>query len=164
MRIKLTSLYLTDYAEDNKKKRYFLDQLKNDILIEKFVSKDIEEKFKKIEPYKNDNRLHIGPAYIVGDKSKLVGFIRPAYFDCNVLYLHYGVVPCYRNQGYGSKILTETSNYVFKHIEDVEKIILDISLMNTYSIKAAKNAGFKYDASIYENDEMCDIKSYCKIR
>ena len=163
MKIRLYSLYLTNYEDKDKKKENFLKQVKDDETIKEFVSTDIEEDLRKIEPYKNDNKaLHVGPTYIVAIDNKLIGFVRFASFKEGKLNLHYGVVPSYRNHGYGTRILKETGTFVLKNIPEVQKVVLNIKPSNKGSIKAAINAGYRYEKSTYDSDGLNEVKVYVK--
>ena len=149
MKIDLKSLYITNYVEDDKRIKRFMDNVCNDPLVRNLVSPNMEGNFKLINLYDDEDKLNIGPAYIVGDERKLVGFIRLATIsDSGVVDMHYGVNPEYRNQGYGAKILLEVGDYVLKNVDNVKKIKLDIKNLNIKSIKCAEKAGYKHEYSV----------------
>lgn len=86
------------------------------------------------------------PGYILTDGRKLVGYLRLAELDLNgVLNLHYGVHPDFRRnpEHYGTRILLESSQYIFQNINNVKTIELFIKEMNKGSIKCAQNANYK---------------------
>lgn len=148
MKIELKSLYITNYEDSDKRKVKFLKSVCSDPLVHNFVSFKMEDNFKLADLYDNDD-LNVGPAYVIGDQRKLVGFIRMARLsDSGVLDLHYGVNPEYRNQGYGSRILLEVGDYILKNIKEVKKIKLDIRSINIKSVKCAKKAGYNYEYSV----------------
>ena len=62
--------------------------------------------------------------------------------------LNYGVHPNYRNQGYGTKILKEVSDYTLS--EKNKGVRISISKTNEYSIKAALSAGYELEDVISE--------------
>lgn len=140
MNIKLKSLVITNYDDYDKRKIRFVKDMKDDQLVGNYVTKSIDNILNKSI---NDNKIMIGSGYIVCDGRKLVGYVRPAeLLDINTLELHYAVHPDYRRQGYGSKILVEVSDYLLKHIKDINNIKLYINSENRGSIKCAKKAGF----------------------
>ena len=103
MKIKMNSLVITEYCSSDKRKYRFKKEISEDPLINHFVSPNMDE---WLEDSEGLNQLLIGPAYIIAEERKLVGFIRMASLDQNgTLNLHYGVHPDYRRNHYGTKIL-----------------------------------------------------------
>ncbi len=160
MKIKLTNLAITYYCSADKRKIRFIKEVSEDPLINHFVSHTMDE---WLEDSEDVDQLLIGPAYIIEDNRKLVGFIRPAFMDTNgILNLHYAVHPDYRKQGYGTKILTETSKYLFRNMDAVKQIELYIKEINTGSIRCAENARFEYEREFKSRQDDCMIKVYVK--
>lgn len=146
MKIKLDSLYITEYCQNDKRKFRFIKEVKEDPLINQFISNHIDI---YLEGSKNSTNLKVGPAYIIGDERKLVGLIRLANLDLDgTLNLHYAVHPDYRRQHYGTKILAEVSKYLLINVQDVKMIELYIKEINTGSLKCAANAGFSFDRNL----------------
>lgn len=144
MKIKISNLVITDYCSTDKRKIRFIKEIKEDPLICHFVSNFIDNHLKESE---GSTELLVGPAYIIEDKRKLVGFIRCAFLDFDgVLNLHYAVHPSYRRMHYGSKMLLDVSKYILKNMS-VNAIELYIKDINSGSIKCAKNANFTFDRS-----------------
>lgn len=162
MKIKLDSLYITEYCRSDKRKFRFIREVGEDPLINQFVSYSIKT---HLENSENINHLQIGPAYIVGDQRKLIGLIRLANFDLDgTLNLHYAVHPIYRKQHYGTKILKEVSKYLFQNIQDLKTIELYIKEINTGSLKCAANAGFSFDRNLSTVKSDCSVNVYSKKR
>lgn len=160
MKEKMKNLVITNYCSTDKRKYRFIHEVKEDPLIRDFVSPNIEQ-------YLNDSegvsRLKVGPAYIIADQRKLVGFIRLATLNLNgVLNLHYGVHPSFRKQHYGTKILVETGSYLFQSMPDVKKIELYIHERNTGSLGCASNACFQFDREFYDKDGLSLTKVYSR--
>lgn len=152
MNIKLKNLYITEYASDDKRKYRFTKEISEDPLVSIYVSPRIS---KLIESSEGLDELKVGPTYIIGDKRKLVGFIRIASIEkeTKTLDLHYGVHPDYRKMGYGTKILTEVSDYLLKNnYHDVKHIKLLISNINEGSSFCARDANFKLSNIIKEKN------------
>ena len=140
MNIRIKNLTITEYDELDKRKIRFIKDIKEDQLVGRYVSNTMDE---WLEDSRGLDKLLVGPAYIISDKRKLVGFIRMASLNKNgEVDLHYGVHPDFRKQGYGSKILLEVSNYLLKNTEYVKRIKLDIKEENKGSILCAENANF----------------------
>lgn len=139
MKIKLKTLSIMTYDINKKENVRFVTELKNDQLMRKFVPGTIE---KRLLSASNDSNIEIGSSYIINENKNPVGYVRFNELEDNVLTLHYGVHPDKRKQGYGSKILLEVSDYVFKNMNDINKIRLCIRSYNVGSRKCALNAGF----------------------
>ena len=151
MKIKLTSLNLTNFDPENKRNIKLLNDLKKDQLTNLYVSSKIEEFFYES---KDANNISVGNTYICNQDKTPIGFIKLYDFLLNELEIFYGVSPEYRNQGYGKKILIETSYYLFKRYNNVKNIKLLIRDNNIRSIKCALNAGFKLNNELNELDDV----------
>ena len=141
MNIKLRSLSLTNFNVSDKKKFNFVREINYDEEICKYVTENIVKLFL---PTERQDKLTIGPAYIIEDKDECVGFIYFPEKDEDTLVLNYGVHPDYRNKKYGTKILDEVSNYVLDKTR-VNNIELNINGCNRGSIKCAEGANFKLE-------------------
>lgn len=161
MKIKMDNLVITEYCSQDKRKIRFIKDISEDQLIRNYISNYI---YDQLEASEGENDIRIGHSYIIEDKRKLIGFIRLAFLDSNgVLQLHYGVHPDHRKNHYGSKILTESSKYIFKRFLNVNKIELYIKQFNIGSIKCAENANFKMERD-FKTQSDCLIKIYAKSR
>ena len=88
--------------------------------------------------------------YIVGEKglfkNHLIGIVHPfklLFRPSDELEINaYAVHPKYRNLGKGTKILRETSDFIFANHQCIDIIKLYISEENIISQKAALKAGF----------------------
>lgn len=148
MKIKMDSLVITEYCYTDRRIERFCKEISEDPLFNQFVSHNVDE---FIEDSLNTNKLLVGPGYIIADGRKLVGYLRLDQLDLSgVLNLHYGVHPAFRRnkEHYGTKILLESSKYIFKTINSVKKIELFIKEINKGSIKCAENAGYELNREI----------------
>ena len=149
MKVRLKTLNITTYDQDNKKKYRFVREMASDPLIFAFVSNKLEYELIKSQ---NDSEVLIGSSYIVCDDKKLVGYLKLAEFDMSgVLTIHYAVHPDYRHQGYGVKILNETIYYAKHNIDKANFIRLYINNKNNRSVSCAKKAGY-IKQNNYTND------------
>lgn len=158
MKIKMDNLVITEYCSNDKEKYHFIKDVSEDKLIKKYVSNNMDE---WLEDSEGLDKIYVGPAYIIEDKEKLVGFIRLSSLNKDgVLDLHYATHPVYRKQNYGTKILLEVSKYIFKNILSINKIELHIKEINIGSIKCAKKAKFKFDREYIPRYDDCKVKVY----
>lgn len=160
MKIRMKNLVITNYCETDKRKLCFIKEISEDPLVRHFVSNNMDE---WLEDSIDTEKLLVGLAYIVASDIKLVGFIRCAFLDTNgILNLHYGVHPDYREMHYGTKILEETSEYLFRSDMPIKNIELYIKEINKGSIKCAINAGFTLDRSFPSRIDNCKVNVYSK--
>lgn len=160
MKIKMDSLVITEYCSSDKRKFRFIKDISEDPLINHFVSHNMDE---WLEDSEGVDELLIGPAYIVEEQNKLVGFIRLAYLELDgTLNLHYGIHPDYRKQHYGTRILQEVSKYIFKRLPNVKKIELYIKEINKGSLHCAKNANFNFQREFESRHDECKVMVYAK--
>lgn len=158
MKIKMDSLIITEYCSNDKRKIRFIKEISQDPLVNNYVSDIIYE---KLEASEGDEKVSIGHSY----KRKLVGFVTLAFLDQNGnLDLHYGVHPDYRKQGYGTKILLEIKDYVFKEMANVNKIRLFIKKINKGSTKCAINADYKISDEVIPMISTETVSVYVKER
>lgn len=164
MKIKMDSLIITKYCYNDKRIERFCKDIEEDPLFNQFVSHNMRG---WIEESENIDRLLVGPGYIIADGRKLVGYLRLAKLDLNgVLNLHYGVHPAFRRSSnrYGTKILIESSQYIFKNMNNVKQIELFIKQINRGSIKCAENASYKLNREIVSRSGSDKILVYSKAR
>ncbi len=144
MKIDLETLSILNYDKSDKQYK-FAQELSNDEMISRYVPCNVKA---FILGSQEDDDLRVSSAYIIADKNKLIGFIH-IFSSFNKLYtLNYGVHPNYRNQGYGTKILKEVSDYTLS--EKNKGVRISISKTNEYSIKAALAAGYELEDVISE--------------
>lgn len=120
-----------------------------------------------IEESEHTDKLLVGPGYIVSDDRKLIGYLRLAELSLDgVLNLHYGVHPAFRRnpKHYGTRILMESSQYIFKNITNVKRIELFIKGINKGSIKCAENANYQLNREIVARNGNDKILVYAKTR
>ena len=148
MDIKLYSLSITNFDSNDIEKIRFVKEMKAANEKDHFLYNCIDELIKKSE---TTPQLHIGYGYIIKDQEKLIGYFRPARREnCYVLSVDYGVHPKFRHQGYGTKILVETSEFFLNNFDDIHAIKLLINCSNEYSIKCAQKANFIQSSFAYE--------------
>ena len=139
MHIKLDNFSIINYDPNNISHIKFAKDMKEANKKDNYLYNCID---KIIEMSATSENLHLGYGYMVIEKEKIVGYVRPARkVNINTLELDLGVNPKYRNQGYGSRILVEVSDYLLR-IDDIKCIKLNIDISNEYSLKCAKKAGF----------------------
>ena len=161
MNIKLKTLNISTFNELNKRQVRFIKEIKDDPLVNFFVSKKLEEYLNKS---KNDEELIIDNTYIVSDRKLPIGFIRLARLnELGTLELHYGVNCSCRRQGYGTKILKEVGDYLLDQ-KRIKKIKLDIKENNKGSIKCAENAKYHFERAISLGSGDIKVLSYVKER
>ncbi len=136
---KLNSLYICSYDARNINNCQFVKTMNEDSLVREYVSIRVGN---RIMASFNDEKILLEHGYIIADENNLIGFFS-SFLDFNQLELEYGVHPKFRNQGFGSKILCEVSDYFLTERDFVEKIVLNIDSNNIYSEKAAIHAMFK---------------------
>lgn len=141
MDIKLNTLTITNYDSNNLKKVKFSEELDKDFLIKRYLynSVSVVDVVKKSE---NISNLHLGYGYLIKDGYNLVGFIRPYREIIFTLGIDYCVHPNFRFKGYGTKILTEVSDYFLENYKSVNNIKLSVASSNELCLKCASNAGF----------------------
>lgn len=163
MKIKMDSLVITEYCYSDERIERFCKEVEGDLLFNQFLSHNMRE---WIEESENTDKLLVGPGYIVADDRKLIGYLRLAGLDFDgVLNLHYGVHPNFRRnpKHYGTKILTEASNYIFKNMSSVKTIELFIKEINSGSIRCAENANYRLTREIVTRSGYGKILVYAKI-
>lgn len=148
----------------NKRMEYFCKGIEEDPLFNQFVSHNMRE---WLEDSMDMTQLLVGPGYIIADGRKLIRYLRLAELNLNgILNLHYGVHPDFRKNPnhYGTKILKESSKYIFKNISSVKGIELYIKEINKGSIQCAENAGYNLTREILPKNGNGKILVYSKIR
>lgn len=164
MKIKMNTLTIIEYCCTDRRIERFCKEVEEYPLFTHYVSSDIG---KLIEDSQNMNELLVGPGYILADERKLIGYLRLADLDFDgVLNLHYGVHPDFRRniKHYGTRILMESSQYIFKNISNVKRIELFIKEMNKGSIKCAENANYILSREIVAKNGNNKILVYDKMR
>lgn|SRR5574344_50326 len=96
-----------------------------------------------------ENSDFLDSSYVVGNDDKIVGYIS-LFKEFNIndykgVSYNYAIHPEFRHHGLGSRLLTETSDYLFARFKFIKFIELLISDHNFNSINAAKKAGFIND-------------------
>ena len=76
--------------------------------------------------------------------------------------IYYGIALEYRHQGLGSQLVKELSNYLLSR-DDIDTVITNIDINNTYSQKVARNAGFIHMIDFSDDEELQFRKTSKKI-
>ena len=150
MKIKMKSLYITDYTESDIRKIKFIEELKCDPLICKYLYKDIDKSLKLSHDME---KLEYGESYLIEDQENVIGYVRLADFEEKNLELHYAVHPQFRHKGYGSRLLGEASDYLLDKFNNIKRLCLYIDITNINSIRCAKSAKFKANKILKYDDD-----------
>lgn len=139
MKIQLDNFAIINYNPNDINHIKFAKDMKEANRKDNYLYNCIDELIEKSASTEN---LHIGYGYMVEEGKKIIGYLRPARkVNLNTLELDLGIHPDYRNQGYGSRILVEATDFFLK-FADIKCIKLSIDISNEFSLKCAKKAGF----------------------
>ena len=141
MEIKLNDLQIVSYDSKNGPIKQFIKSIKNDELIKYYCGRYVADKIMSSE---NCSKLLLETGYMITNNNNLIGYIATDKLEYNSVGLECGVHPLFRNQGYGSKILKEVSDFLLQR-DFIEQIDLSIDSENIYSEKCAINALFKLE-------------------
>lgn len=143
---------ITSFCSKNIDHLKFKEDLKRDVLVEEFVSTDIE---RDLRDNSDQQEIELKNSYIIQDKDKLVGYIYIERIpeEEKVVELRCAIHPKYRRlgyagysdenrKGYGQQILEEFGNYLFTFY-DINAIELHIRKDNYASINCAEKAKCK---------------------
>ena len=130
-------------------------QNKNDLEFVKklFKDKDIKKWVHGISNILNENKEQklFGHGFIVKDNNDYIGYIGIGEFNENekCVYLRAGLDKDKVGMGYGKKILTEITEYIFSNFEEVADIKLKIDKNNKASLGTANSCGYKWSYDDY---------------
>lgn len=142
--IKIGEFHLCSFDKNNKNHMLFLKKiLKDDSVIKRFqgflphLLKDTNDIFDK--------------GFFVSKNNELIGYVDFDNFskEEQAVYIRQMIDKEKRGLGYGSSILSEVCNYVFKTYPFVTKVKARIAKDNVKSIMMAYNAGFINDIDDY---------------
>lgn len=143
--IELKTLKLVNFDKKNSSHISFFKKLNGD--------SSIKKRFQGLlSPLVSKEKF--GKAFLVGDNNDLVGYIEIGEVDPDddSVYLRAAVDEDKRGHGYGKRILSETSEYLFDNT-DIRSIKLKIADDNIPSMKVAFSGGYeKMGNEIYKLD------------
>lgn len=136
------SLYIID--KQNKNDLEFIKKLFHDENIKKWVngiSNILSE---------NINKDFFGSGFIVKLNDEYIGYVGIGSFNEKerCVYLRAGISNDKTGLGYGKRILSEITNYIFSNYDMVENIKLKINKENIPSLRTANSCGY-----IWLNDD-----------
>ena len=140
--IKLRNLYLEKFNSLNNEHYTLAKTLHNDNSVRNYISKDFISFIEKMSSSIGDEKYEILTPYVVRDNSeRLLGILgsQKEYKD-NVVDLWYALDPSYRNKGFGSKVLSQMTQYLIK--EKYDDVMLLIDNKNIRSINLAVSEGY----------------------
>lgn len=138
MNIQLESLFLTRY---NPEKHL---PLKQELETGESSSEFIHQIGERLESSKDNDRSIYTSAFVVEDLGTPIGYLYISSMVRDEVFLEYAVLKEERGKGYGSDIIRETTDYLFKN-HNIRSIRLDIDPSNKNSINAAEACGYSVD-------------------
>lgn len=144
MDIQLETLSLTRYNE--LKHSFLKEEFKNGSSSSKYIDQISE----RLELSKDNDRYIYQSAFVVEDKGVPVGYLFISNMIRDEVFLEYAVLKNFRRMGYGSSIVNETTDYLFKN-HNIKSIRLDIDPSNKNSVFVADSCGFTLDEEEYES-------------
>lgn len=152
MNEQIGTLKIVNYDHKNIEHIRSKRELENDQSMKDYFGEFFIRNIESIFENADESTLEIKKGYFVQDEDHIIGFIRVfSKHLCGRLELQYGVLPQFRKQGYGTKILKEMKEYIYNHYDDVSYIDLDIDKQNIGSQKCAEEAGFNKENNKYRN-------------
>lgn len=142
MKFKMGNFTLLNYQKDKKLMVRFCEEMKEDILVCNLLSNSFDELLK--EPT-NPEKIEIGNSYIVSvDGRRPIGYLHfyELSFD-HMLELRYAIHPDYRGNHYGSKLLSQATDFCFSKFPDLSGTRLIIHPENFRSRKCAISASYQ---------------------
>lgn len=139
--IKLRTMNLEAFR--TRRDHYYLrERLKNDSAVCKYISSHFDTWIKK--PISEDD-YEVGGAYVICVNDDAVGMVGSTFMSSSgILDFWCCIDKQYRNQGYGEKVLVQTSQYLIENMKYLKNIKLNIQKDNIGSNKVAQNAGYSF--------------------
>lgn len=140
MEIKLNKLDVINYDDNNQEHINFKRELLNDENFRRYFGETFMRKADQI--FVSSNEMELKKAYLVKDDDLIVGMIRIfSYHQAGYVNIQYAVRPKCRNQGYGTQILKEISEFLLDN--NIKCIEGEIDKNNLGSIKVATSLGYQ---------------------
>lgn len=144
MKIELETLSLIRYNEEVHK------SLKEELENGSSSSEYIHQIGERLSSSKDNDKSIYQSAFVVEDKAVPVGYLFISNMIRDEVFLEYAVLKNFRRMGYGSRIINETSDYLFQN-HNIRSIRLDIDPSNKNSVLVADSCGFTLDEEEYES-------------
>ena len=141
MKIELNELNIVSF--DDKRHFKFVREMSMDKEIKKYLPDSLEI---YIMASAADQTIENTGAYVIENKENPIGFVQIFSSFRDTYSINYGLHPKYRNQGYGKMLLDEVSGYLLDN--KCRRVKLNISDMNTPSIKCALSSGYNLETVI----------------
>ena len=151
--VKLETLTLDRY---NNNYKYIKDSFDN-ISKSKYIH-DVTRRL--ISSSDLDENLLLG-AYIVLDNNKEVGYTYISSNKNDEVYLETSILEDKRNNGYGKKIVSEVSDYLFEN-KNIRIVKVAIDPSNINSIKMVESCDFIFDEDDYESNNYIGKMTFFK--
>lgn len=148
MEQKLETLSMISFDNDN----IMHNKVKREFLFDSDFRKYFGEMFLKDEEkyFKNSDHIELKKVYFIKDNDQIIGLVRFfSYHELGFVNIQYAVLPDYRRQGYGKKIVKELTNYLMKNY-DIKCIEADIDKNNVGSIKTVLSVGYQNENGKYK--------------
>lgn len=154
MKINIGNFFITDFCKENSLHCKFRRQIAMDDAFQKHGFYHIEE---QLQQPTNKDRLMPNSSYIIEDKeNNPIGYLRLGSLNfIGTINLEYGIHRDFRGDGYAYPILKELTEYILKHMENVNQIRGDISIYNKKSIVIAEKVGY---INCGRNDQNVDYR------
>lgn len=143
MDIQLKTLLLTRYDKEKH------EQLKNAFETGESKSNFIHQIGERLELSTNKQYIYQS-AFVIEDLNTPVGYLFISNMLNDEVFLEYSILKDFRQQGYASTTLLETTEYLFEN-HNLKSIRLDIEPSNHNSIRVAEKCGYELDEEDYES-------------
>ena len=148
MEQKLETLTMISFDSNN----IMHHKAKRKFLLDPDFRKYFGEMFLKNEEeyFANSNTVELKKIYFIQDKNQIIGLVRFfSYHELGFVNIQYAVLPDFRKQGYGKKIVRELTSYLMKN-GSIKCIETDIDKSNIGSIKSVLSAGYQNENGKYK--------------
>lgn len=131
-------------------------------LIEQSQGSYIHQLEERLRDSRKGDGLLFSNAYLALFQGTIFGYLYVSSMRKNSVYLEYMVLEQFRGQHLGSKLLDETTNFLFENFDNLKEIHLDISRDNQKSINTAESCGYYFDSDTYDFNQRPDRLDYVK--
>jgi len=146
---KLETMTLCLFDKENRQHLEFIKKLCKD--------ESIKNRFQGITVglLNNPKKKFFGHGFLVTKDDMLIGYIGISEYheDEKSIYLRAAIDNEMRGCSYGTQLLTEISEYIFRTYQEVERIRLKIASDNVPSLKTANANGYQWiEGELYEKE------------
>lgn len=131
-------------------------------LIEQSLGGYIHQLEERLRDSKKSEKLLFSNAYLAQFNDNIFGYIYISSMKKNSIYLEYMILEQFRGKGFGSRLLEETTDFIFHQFENIKEIHLDISRDNQKSIRTAESCGYYFDSDTYVFNQRPDRLDFVK--